>query len=81
MFHNFRKDLVQKQRKLYSTVQQSADHVLKSEKTNEFIKCSGEEFLGAEFLIKTEASDNLGICVENYIDEDEKLLGNFVYSY
>lgn len=73
MFHNFRKDLVQKQRKLYSTILQSTDQILKSEETNEFIECSGEEFFGAEFQIKTEVSDNLGICVENYIDEDERL--------
>jgi hypothetical protein len=73
VFHNFRKDLVQKQRKLYSTVVQSTDQVFKSEEINEFIECSGEEFIDAEFQIKTEASDNLGICVESYIDEDEKL--------
>ncbi|KAL7010937.1 hypothetical protein ACKWTF_014017 [Chironomus riparius] len=80
VFHNFRKDLVQKQRKLYSAVVQTTDQdikVLKSEETNEFIECSGDveesEFLGAEFQIKTEASDNLGMCVESFIAEDEQM--------
>ncbi|XP_070502660.1 zinc finger protein Paris-like [Chironomus tepperi] len=81
VFHNFRKDLVQKQRKLYSAIVQSTDQILKSEDTNEFIECSGgtedEEYLGTEFQIKTEASDNLGMCVENYIEDDEKMLSNY----
>lgn len=51
--------------------------VLKSEETNEFIECCGstedDEFLGTEFRIKTEVSDNLGVCVESYMDEDEKM--------
>ena len=77
MFHNFRKDLVQKQRKLYNAVVQSTDRdnmMLKSEETQEFIECSGgDEYFVGDFQIKTEASDNLGLCVENYMDQEEKL--------
>lgn len=76
MFHNFRKDLVHKQKKLYESVLDHENLQLKNEEPNEFIECSGsnnEDLIASELGIKQEANDQLLMSFEgNEISLEEE---------
>lgn len=88
VFHNFRKDLVQKQKKLYSAVihPSNQDHfLLKTEEVHEFIECSGstedeviEDYEKSEFRIKVEIDDHLGDVANDQLENDEDIRNKFL---